>query len=114
MQHFFRTEPFQQWALANTPGRPVERWTDYKLPAKEYVRAFTGDERYFRQKIKEDSLRNVLSTRNPMIRFRVFMRGDFLPLVATEEIPAAGRIRRWFSREFPAQTQRFPEFGGVS
>jgi hypothetical protein len=114
LQHFFRTEPFQRWALANTPGRPVERWTDYKLPAKEYVRAFTGDERYFRQKIKEDSLRNVLSTRSPTTRFRVFMRDDFLPLVVTEAAPEAGRIRRWFFRELPVPTQPIPEFGGVS
>ena len=114
LRHFFRTEPFQRWALATTPGRPVERWTDYKLPAKAYVRAFTGDERYFRQKLKEDSLRNVLSTRNPTTRFRVFMRDDFLPVVTTEEVPMAGRLRQVLTREILAPTQPFPEFGGVS
>jgi hypothetical protein len=112
LQHFFRTEPFQQWALWHTPGRPVERWIDYKLPAKTYVRDFTGDERYFRQKTKEDSLRNVLIARNSTVRSQIFMRDDFVPVVTAVELPAPGRIRRLLSRELAPRGPRMPEYGG--
>jgi hypothetical protein len=112
LRHFFRTEPFQQWALRHTPGRPVERWIDYKLPAKTYVRDFTGDERYFRQKTKEDSLRNVLIARNSTVRSQIFMRDDFVPVVTAVELPAPGRIRRLLSRELAPRGPRMPEYGG--
>ena len=112
LRHFFRTDSFQQWALRYTPGRPVERWTDYKLPAKQYVREFTGNERYFRQKTKEDSLRNVLIARNSTARAQIFMRDDFVPVVTMIEPDAPGRIRRLLSRGALPRGARMPEFGG--
>jgi hypothetical protein len=112
LRHFFRTDPFQQWALGHTPGRPVERWVDYKLPAKTYVRDFTGNERYFRQKTKEDSLRNVLIARNSTVRAQIFMRDDFVPVVTAVERPVPGRIRRLLSRQPLPPGARMPEFGG--
>jgi hypothetical protein len=112
LRHFFRTDPFQQWAMRHTPGRPVDRWIDYKLPAKTYVREFTGDERYFRQKTKEDSLRNVLIARASPVRAQIFMRDDFVPVVEVVELAAPGRIRRLLSRELGPRGPRMPEFGG--
>lgn len=112
LRHFFLTDPFQQWALRHTPGRAVERWVDYKRPAKAYVRDFTGNERYFRQKTKEDSLRNVLIARNSTVRSQIFMRADFVPVVTTIEPDAPGRIRRLLSREPLPRGPRMPEFGG--
>lgn len=112
LRHFFRTEPFQQWAMRSTPGRPVGRWVDYKLPAKRYVRDFTGNERYFRQKIKEDSLRNVLMPRTATTRAQIYMRADFVPVVTAIELPGPWRIARLLRREPMPRGLRLPEFGG--
>jgi hypothetical protein len=111
LRHFFRTDAFQCWSIATTPGRPVRAWTDYKTPAKEYIRTFTGDERYFRQKIKEDSLRNVLGASGPVARNRIYMREDFRPVVTLEPPREAGRILRWFRAAQPPRGPAFPEYG---
>lgn len=111
LRHFFRTDAFQQWALATTPGRPVPSWTDYKTPAKEYIRAFTGDERYFRQKVKEDSLRNVLGASGPIVRNHVFMRDDFQPVVTTVPARSPGRLARFLRDAQPPRGPVFPEYG---
>ncbi len=81
LRHFFRDERFQRWALAHTPGRPVAAWTDYKEVAKRYILEFTGDDRYFRTKEKEDSLRNVIADPALPVEKRVFMRDDYRPVV---------------------------------
>ena len=112
LRHFFRTEAFQRWSMTTTPRRLVRLWTEYKAPAKEYIRAFTGDERYFRQKIKEDSLRNVLGASGPVVRNRIYMREDFRPVVTVEPPREMGRITRLF-RAAPSQRgPAFPEYGG--
>lgn len=110
LRHFFRTDSFQQWALANTPGKPVDGWTDYKATAKAYIRDFTGDEWYFRLKTKEDSLRNVLSD-GGNDRYRVFMRDDFMPVVTTVPAREANRLRRWLWPELEPRGKRLPEYG---
>lgn len=60
--HFFDTDKFQQWTL-QTP--PQIRWPDfdetkYKLPTKEYIKAFNGDEVYFEFKEKVGSMKNTV------------------------------------------------------
>jgi hypothetical protein len=111
LRHFFRTDAFQRWSIATTPGRPVRAWTDYKAPAKEYICAFTGDDRYFRQKIKEDSLRNVLGASSPVVRNRIFMRADFVPMVTVESPREPGRFARLFRAVQPPRGPTFPEYG---
>lgn len=110
LRHFFRTDSYQQWALENTPRKPVECWTDYKATAKAYIRDFTGDEHYFRLKIKEDSLRNVLSD-GGNDRYRVFTRDDFMPVVTAVPPREPSRIRRWLWPELVPRGRRLPEFG---
>jgi hypothetical protein len=110
LRHFFRTAPFQAWALANTPGRAVEHWADYKATAKAYIRDFTGDDRYFRLKTKEDSLRNVLGAGGDE-RYRVFMRDDFLPVVTPVPARRPGRLRGLIQPEPAPRGRRFPEYG---
>ncbi len=90
LRHFFRTDAFQRWSMVTTPGRPVPSWTEYKTPAKDYIRAFSGDERYFRQKIKEDSLRNVLGASGPVMRNQIYMREDFRPVVTRRATAGGG------------------------
>lgn len=80
-RHFFRDERFQRWALAHTPGRPVAAWTDYKEIAKHYILEYTGDDRYFRTKEKEDSLRNVIADPAQPVEKRVYMKDDYRPVV---------------------------------
>ena len=105
---FLSTDPFQRWSMATTPGRPVRTWTDYKTPAKDYIRAFSGDERYFRQKIKEDSLRNVLGASGPVMRNQILMRKDFRPVVTPEPPREAGRIAWLFRAAQPPRGPAFP------
>ena len=111
LRHFFRTDVFQRWSIATTPGRPVPSWTEYKTPAKDYIRAFSGDERYFRQKIKEDSLRNVLGASGPVMRNQIYMREDFRPVVTPEPPREAGRIAWLFRAAQPPRGPVFPEYG---
>ncbi|MEQ1843316.1 MAG: hypothetical protein ABL994_23165, partial [Verrucomicrobiales bacterium] len=82
LRHFFREPDFQRWSMANTPGRPVSNWRAYKEEAKSYILDHTGDETYFRTKEKEDSLRNVFANPEGGSVFRVFMREEFIPVVA--------------------------------
>ncbi|HET9659135.1 MAG TPA: hypothetical protein VFP05_02320 [Thermomicrobiales bacterium] len=112
LRHFFRTDPFQVWAMTHTPGSPVEDWRAYKLAAKDYIHAFSGDTHYFRLKIKEDSLRHVLRGRSASERQRVFMRADFCPVVSWFRPPEPGRLRRWLRPETPPGEPAWPEFVG--
>jgi hypothetical protein len=91
MRHFFRTEPFQQWAMARR--REVESWVRYKESAKRYILDGTGDERYYRHKEKEDSLRHVMTRRRNPERLQTFMRDDFRPvIVSVPRLPAADAV----------------------
>lgn len=67
-EHFFDTDKFQQWTL-QTP--PQVRWPNfdvklYKLPTKDYIKAFNGDEEYFINKEKENSMKNTVCVFKPL------------------------------------------------
>ena len=70
-----------------------------------------ADERYFRQKIKEDSLRNVLGASGPVMRNQIYMREDFRPVVTPEPPREAGRIAWLFRAAQPPRGPVFPEYG---
>ncbi len=59
VDHFFRTDAFQRWALMNDGHRLPSDWKAYKQPLKAYIRDFTGDAHYYETKEKEPSLRNM-------------------------------------------------------
>lgn len=79
LRHFFRDTSFQQWAMANTPGREVHSWHTYKEDAKSYIHQFTGDVDYYQNKEKEDSLRHVMAHSETNIKVHAIMRSDFRP-----------------------------------
>jgi len=86
LRHFFRDERFQQWSLVHHPARGVSKWARYKDAAKEYIRAFTGDEQYYLHKQKEPSLGNVMKNANGVRpRLCIFMREDFCPVTSVFE-----------------------------
>ena len=67
-EHFFRTEDFQLWALANPDKRIKNDWRSYKFPLKEEILRFTGDQRYFDRKQKVPSLRGRMGARSASIK----------------------------------------------
>jgi hypothetical protein len=85
LRHFFRSDRFQTWALANTPGHVPPTWVRYKDAAKRYILDFTGDRVYYRDKEKADSLRNVMANPASTRRYRVLMREDFRPVFGALE-----------------------------
>jgi hypothetical protein len=87
LRHFFRDASFQQWAMANTPGRAVPVWHHYKDDAKRYIRDFTADDAYYRHKEKEDSLRHVMANQARSGQVFVVMHRDFRPEVRMIEAP---------------------------
>lgn len=60
VQHFFRTDDFQRWALRNPDKRIRQSWESYKWPLRDYIFAFTGDVDYRDTKLKQPSLRGML------------------------------------------------------
>ena len=58
--HFFRSELFQQWSIANHDSKIKGDWKTYKYVAKEYIHKHFPDEEYLYQKEKEPSLKEVL------------------------------------------------------
>ena len=59
MRHFFADPAFQEWSISHTDQRIGRTWESYKWPLKSYIRDFTGDEDYFRSKVKEMSLQKL-------------------------------------------------------
>jgi len=59
LRHFFRTEDFQRWALANPDQKIRNDWPSYKYALKDIIFDFNGDKRYRKNKIKERSLRGL-------------------------------------------------------
>ena len=59
-EHFFRTDDFQRWSMAN-PGQRIRfgNWASYKWPLKDYIKAFTDDNDYRYSKTKQPSLRGL-------------------------------------------------------
>lgn len=62
LRHFFDTEGFQRWSLANPDLRIRRSWESYKWPLKEVIYAFDGDASYRDRKTKERSLRAQIAT----------------------------------------------------
>lgn len=83
--HFFRDQRFQQWSIGNHPQRACTRLADYKMVAKEYIHAFTGDDEYLASKTKEPSLKHVILDRHAQgdTRYRISMGEDFQPIIET-------------------------------
>jgi hypothetical protein len=77
LRHFFRDPRFQAWALARADTRCPPTWARYKDSAKRYILDFTGDHSYYRTKVKEDSLRNVIVDGTAAIAPRIYMTEDF-------------------------------------
>jgi len=59
LHHFFRTDDFQRWALANPDKKIHNDWPSYKYPLKDIIFEFNSDKNYHKQKIKERSLREL-------------------------------------------------------
>lgn len=83
--HFFRDERFQRWSILNHPNRECADLASYKMAAKEYIHAFTGDGVYLATKTKEPSLKNVILNRSSQgnTRYRITMGEDFKPSIET-------------------------------
>jgi hypothetical protein len=86
LHHFYRTEPFQAWALGQSATARPHIWADFKLVAKRYIHATVRDEAYFQTKEKEDSLRNVQGTADALTQVRMLMREDFQPVHEVVEV----------------------------
>ncbi len=71
VDHFFRTDEFQFWALTNGKNRLPIEWTQYKEPLKAYIRNFNGDKQYYNTKEKEPSLRNMPRSRRGKLTLAV-------------------------------------------
>jgi hypothetical protein len=61
--HFWQSQEWQQWALNNPEDKIQNKWTSYKLPAKELIFKLTGDREYFIRKTKFPSLPGVFRYR---------------------------------------------------
>ncbi len=80
-RHFFGSEAFQAWAMSHREPKLIREPHTYKLPAKQYIQAYTKDDDYFLQKIKQPSLRDIIINRRNQgeKRYRVVMKTDYIP-----------------------------------
>jgi len=53
---FFGTDEFQLWSMNNLDKRIKDTWESFKWPAKDIIYAFTGDEQYHYNKLKQNSV----------------------------------------------------------
>lgn len=63
--HFFGGPRFQTWAMnapMNVKFPDLKDEKTYKMPAKKYILKFTGDKKYFKEKLKKGSLKENLDT----------------------------------------------------
>ncbi|CAN5460810.1 hypothetical protein BH10BDE1_BH10BDE1_08020 [soil metagenome] len=58
--HFFMTDDFQCWSIANPDKKIKDSWESYKWPAKDLIYEFNGDQKYRDTKIKAPSLNYIL------------------------------------------------------
>jgi hypothetical protein len=86
LHHFYRTNSFQMWSLAQAAKPRPQLWAHYKEPAKRYIHSHTGDEAYFLTKEKEDSLRNVIGPPDIQAKYMVAMNDDFRPTYQRVEV----------------------------
>ncbi len=57
IRHFFQTDDFQRWSIANPVLKIRDTIQSYKWPAKDFVHAFAGHADYRDHKLKVGSLR---------------------------------------------------------
>lgn len=57
--HFFRSDDFQRWSLANHEYKIGADWPSYKMPLKRYIDDYFPDPAYLAGKTKQASLLNV-------------------------------------------------------
>lgn len=57
IRHFYQTDDFQRWSIANPDLKIRDSLESYKWPAKDFIYDFTGDADYRDHKIKVGSLR---------------------------------------------------------
>jgi hypothetical protein len=82
LRHYFTDPSFQLWSYANHDKKIRDSWESYKMPLKEYIYRFTGDDDYRRTKTKVPSLKAVfiadVTHRAPS--YRVLMDQEFEPV----------------------------------
>ncbi len=57
VRHFFDTNDFQRWSIANDDLKIKDTIASYKWTAKDFIHSFAGDDDYRDQKLKVGSLR---------------------------------------------------------
>lgn len=82
LRHYFSHPSFQQWALAHHDMKIKDTLESYKMPLKDYIYRFTGDDEYRRTKLKVPSLKAVFlgDVMNPPPSYRVLMDQAFQPV----------------------------------
>lgn len=85
LEHFFRGDGFQNWALTHPEIRQIDDWRQYKEQAKAYIFDFTGDADYYREKTKEGSLNKVMRQSSHPRGFRIHMAENFRPITVADD-----------------------------
>ncbi len=82
LRHYFTDPGFQLWSLANHDKKIKDSWESYKMPLKDYIFRFTGDDDYRRNKTKVPSLKAVFigDVLHPAPSYRVLMDEEFEPV----------------------------------
>lgn len=95
LRHFFQTDDFQRWSLANPDQRIGDDWASYKFPLKDIIFDFNRDKRYRKTKIKERSLRGLTGN---LSRRAVAIDKNGQMLTQAIDRSLLPRSERWFSR----------------
>jgi hypothetical protein len=82
LRHYFTDPSFQLWSFANRDQKIKETWESYKMPLKDYIFRFAGDNDYRVHKTKVASLKHVFlgDVMHPAPSYRVLMDQDFVPV----------------------------------
>lgn len=64
LRHFFNTDLFQQWSMAEGHHFTGSSWKDYKMPLKKHILEITNDGAYYELKTKHPSLPGLLRYRD--------------------------------------------------
>jgi hypothetical protein len=62
--YFFADQRFQQWAFHKRNSYSLDRWQNFKLPAKQIIYEFDKNDDYFFNKLKKGSLYQILNDTN--------------------------------------------------
>jgi hypothetical protein len=82
LRHFFTHPSFQEWSLSNHDKKIQGSWQSYKMPLKDYIFEFTGDDDYRKNKVKVPSLKAVFigDVMQHPPAYRILMDEDFEPV----------------------------------